>query len=530
MSLFRWGLLLVLVGILGMAVYQTILWSGAWGDPYESQVMALKDGDQEIAFIEPATSSDDWVRIVTALELLKIDWPSINPTLPALAVDLDGAFRRRTAEVPEIVLSFGTNPAQHLRLRWYKISGEHDAASWVRKLHQRGRPPLAILGGATSDRALRLANALNETYPTTDEPAPVFLITTATAENTAEDRPLIAQYPKRSFRFSFTNQRMVKALLKFVQQTPDLWPSREADPQAVAMRAVSWEDERYSLDLAELFEREFKNRFPHGKFRNEGSIQYSVGGFFHPAPSEQIMVSTIAQSFAPQTLLVLPTQAVRMRRFLINLRQRSPQDVRRLVILNGDAISFHNVYRDRDVMWNRHDLPFTLIFFQHRNPIERSAGFRWVKEDRFDPDAMPQLTTSGTHDILLYRDVFEAILYAAVDRAALLDEPRLVRERLEATRWHHPAPDPANPVAARVTNTHVHPFAVASERFFDAAGNRRSYTGEHIVMVKPNFPEDAVALTSQISIWASEPKKKGGAWQLVGAHETTYNQVRVEEP
>ena len=60
------------------------------------------------------------------------------------------------------------------------------------KLHARKRPPLAIIGGATSDRAVRLASALAALHPAPADPAPVFLITTATAEKTAENALLSA--------------------------------------------------------------------------------------------------------------------------------------------------------------------------------------------------------------------------------------------------------------------------------------------------------------------------------------------------
>ena len=60
---------------------------------------------------------------------------------------------------------------------------------------------------------------------------------------------------------------------------------------------------------------------------------------------------------------------------------RSLPDARNLVILNGDAIAFNAVYRDRDVVWNILDLPYSLVFFSHRNPIDRAAGFTWQKDE-----------------------------------------------------------------------------------------------------------------------------------------------------
>ncbi len=557
MRLFRYALMAILVVILGIAIYQTLLWLGAWGTTNESPVKSLEDDDQEIAFIEPATSTDDWGRLVTAVRLVQQDWQKINPALPELKVSLTDAFPGLTAAVPEVVLSTYSSPRQRLRLRWYKISGEHDAASWVRKLNARPRPPLAIIGGGTSDRAVRLARALNTMYPDPVRPSPVFIITTATAEKTAEDQPLIGEYPERSFRFSFTNQRMVEALLKFVQQTPDLWVHKTADPQVLAgsvasmvvlgdcwhewavlsalpdlqphtMHAVYWQDERYSKDLMDLFANEFKKRYQSGYFVDQGGILYSVGDFFHPAPLEQNAVGTfLAAPIAPHSFLVLPTQTVRMRRFLINLRQRSPLDARNLVILNGDAISFHSVFRDRDVVWNIFDLPYSLVFFSHRNPIDRAAGFSDIRDGRDEPGAaFPQRTPTGTHDILLYRDVLETILYAAFENGKLLGDSLAVRERLRDTCWYHPPIEKLNEDAARVGNTRVHQFEGTVRPFFSKKGDRKRDTGEHIVWVKPNFTEDRVDLTSKIGVWSMMPATKGDAWRLVESFNVEYNQNR----
>jgi hypothetical protein len=545
MRLFRNALVLVLIVIFGVAVYQSMLWLGVWGDLNESQVMALEGGDQEIVFLEPATSTDDWSRLVTALDQLAADWPKINPTLPALRISLDDAFPPLTADVPEIVLSRADAPKQKLRLRWYKISGEHDAASWISKLQARKRQPLAIIGGSTSDRAAKLAYTLKKYFgDDAAQASPVFLITTATSEKTAKLKSLINVYDQRSFRFSFTNQKMVESLLAFVQHRhyPDadrdwaqnLWVNKQPDPAVPAnavsatMHAVTWEDDRYSQDMNSLFEIEFKKKenFPKGEFIHEPTIPYSVGGFFHPAPQEQVVVGTFLARptpVTPHSFLVLPTTTVRMRRFLINLRQRSPLDARNLVVLNGDAISFHTVYRDREVMWNILDLPYSLVFFSHRNPIGHAAGFTWTKDD-----AHPERTTTGTHDILLYRDLFEAFLYAAYDEGKLLNDPLRIRERLQATCWVDPPPDRQKLESPRVRNPLVHTLE-APTRFFDADGNRQSHTGEHIVWVKPNFTEDRVDLISKISVWARLTGKNGDTWQLVEAANATYNQSRMED-
>ncbi len=551
MRLFRWILVVSLLALLGMAVYQTLLWRSF----VQTEVGLLDADDQEIALIEPATSIDDWGRIVSASMLIKKEWSKTNPQLPKLLVDDGDAFPSRSADVPEIRFAFESSPQQWLRLRWYKISAEHSVESWVEKLHARGRMPLAIIGGATSDRAVRLAKKLQETFPDPKLASPILLITTATAEKTSADgQLLITQYKERSFRYSFTNQRMVKALLRFVEQTPDLWVHRPVDPATLAnavasmagagefwhtwgvlranpelqpytMHLVSWEDERYSKDLTELFEREFKTRNLVSEVFNEGSIAHSVGGFFQPAPLEQNAVDTFLgpRVITPHSLLVLPTQMVRMRRFLINLRQRSPSTARNLVILNGDSISFNSVYRDRDVVWNILDLPYSLVFFTHRDPIAEAAGFPRKKDADANAGATERTTTS-TSDVLLFRDILESVLYAALDNGGLLDDAKKMRERMRGTCWYRPK-DSAE--AARVTNSRIQAMNDRHRLLFDADGDRETYTGEHIVWVKPIYHQDRVDGTSRISIWNRVRDVDRGAWEREEEFEATYNVQRL---
>ena len=530
MRFFRWLLGAILVVVLIAASFQTLQYFGVWGNLTESQVRSLDEGDQEIALIEPATSTDDWARLYTAIKLLETDWLLLNPALPRLHV-ADDAFPALTSDVPEITLWLGPAPNGRLRLRWYKITGEHSSDSWVGKLQKRGRPPLAIIGGATSDRAVKLGRALQAAYPDPAQPSPVFLITTATADRTGKDEPLVELYAKRTFRYSFTNHAMVEALLRFVKQNPNVWTRQPAEPDKAGhtMHTVVWQDERYSQDLAELFRAEFRKFYPEGRHFEVGRIRYSVGDFFHPSPLEQAAVDTFLADhapIAPHSLLVLPTQTTCMRRFLMNLRQRDPQDTRNLVILNGDALSFNSVYRDRDVVWNILDLPFSVVFFCHRNPIERAAGFTWIKEDAVEgKPSYTQKSTTGTNDVLLYTDLVASLLYAAHDDGRLTTDFTALPEKLRATTWQEPLPGTKD--AAVVRQPRPHADQVGKRPFFDEHGNRSPFTGEHIVWVKPNFADDRVEQTSTISVWTVRPNEMAGAWQLVEApHNVAYNQNR----
>src|SRR5438034_6312510 len=165
-SVLGWLLAGAVLTTLVTALYLTSRGLGLWEGTATPRVKGLDGDDQEIAWIEPATSTDDWSQFVSGLTRLQADWPKIRGPLGELRVDLGqdpgGAFPRFTADVAEIALYFAETPSRKLWVRWYKISGDNPAATWVSKLRERARPPLAIVGGATSDRAFRLARALVE--------------------------------------------------------------------------------------------------------------------------------------------------------------------------------------------------------------------------------------------------------------------------------------------------------------------------------------------------------------------------------
>ena len=146
------------------------------------------------------------------------------------------------------------------------------------------------------------------------------------------------------------------------------------------------------------------------------------------------------------------------------------------------------------------------------------------------PKRAGKITTTGTNDILLYRDVFEAFLYAASDNGTLLSDPVRVRDRLKATCWYQPPPERQGQESARVCHPLVHSLDAAPQRFFDAAGDRQSQTGEHIVWLKPFYTDQGVDLKSMISVWAVRPGAGGSHWELAEAFPAFYNQSRLEGP
>ena len=105
---YRWVVFLLLFAGVGLAAYFAAGTLGIWNAPGQAQVRPVPPGDQEIAWIAPATSGDAWERLVAALKLLQQDWPKLHGGAALdLDLDLDKAFLDLTAEVPEIGLQIG---------------------------------------------------------------------------------------------------------------------------------------------------------------------------------------------------------------------------------------------------------------------------------------------------------------------------------------------------------------------------------------------------------------------------------------
>src|SRR5205823_6219077 len=136
-------------------------------------------------------------------------------------------------------------------------------------------------------------------------------------------------------------------------------------------------------------------------------------------------------------------------------------------------------YRDRNVAWQVQDLPFEVVFFCHRNPVEVSAGF--PRED----DAGGAGAT-GTEDLLLYRDIVEALAGAAYRGDVPPADGDALAARLREVRWNR----------GRLA------FGDDGVPLFDAGGNRRGDTGEHIVWLRPAVVEARqVRPRATIEVW-----------------------------
>jgi hypothetical protein len=352
---------------------------------------------------------------------------------------------------------------------------------------------LAVIGGGSSDRARALALALRESGQRTGGEPPLLLITTATVDevtlpdSNGEVVPFHSVHADRTFRFCFTNRQMAEAVTDF------LWTQDELRPDADAAYVVSWEDDPYSVDLAERFRRVAWQR--REVARDAGSaaapfwsirVPHSVGPFSQPNRKEAEAARKLMDELSqhPQQRrpwLVLPATAQPARRFLRALMALAPAEAARFVVTSGDSIDFNTLYRDRTLTWPIQELPFALVLFFHRNPVD--AGW-------FQPGA-----PTSTEDVLLYGDIVTAAAGAAFDGADLVNRPGRLAERLHK--------DPAGR--------------------FDADGNRPSGLGEFVVCLLPVRDRDRLKPQARLQVWRTGPGQPA-RWALVRELSLDYTQ------
>jgi hypothetical protein len=540
--------------------------------------LPVLDEEREIVWLYPATNATSWERFVAAVRRTA---ERLQRDRPGLQGDYNAAFPQQTTAVPEVALSWNGSGPRFI-FRWYKLTSDWKTADWVEALLKRQPPPLAIIGGSSSDSARELAMHLQrhaEELPAPDRP--LLLLTTATADRVApytegeppppqsgrmtsrtsdEDRlagvKLTQLYPGRTFRFCFTNKQMATAVSNFIWSRDDLRPTR--DPVYMAM----WNDDSYSRDLIDGFwgalrqemARDLANQwvwifdqmllnFPLGvsggilpeqrlqmdptdplsasTFRLDPPptphlIDSSVGSFDTPNPYEAKVAGEMLDHWLDnwqiRPLLIVAGQSQPSRRFLRGLIRGVPSLSKRveIVVATGDAISFNTVYRDRQVAWNIQDLPFPLVFFCHRNPVDEDAGFRAGSDgpNRTGEEERNSTAETGTEDMLLFGDIVEALLQtvAPVDGAPCANAAELA-ERLAEARLED----------ERIVS------GPAGIPLFNREGQRQSGTGEHVVCLKPMWNEnkDRLLPRATIEVWAWRRRdwdrgERGQHWQRCG--------------
>jgi hypothetical protein len=473
-------------------------------------------GDQEVVWLNAATNAS-WERFVAAVQRLKSDRPDLALEILTSA----NPFPDQTTMVPELAVR-ARGSAGTLWFRWYKLTGDLGAREWVSALAARQPAPLAIIGGGSSDRARDLAREL-EAQQARFASAPLLLITSATAVHVGSEQELLMGiYPGRSFRFCFTDRQMAQAVADFI------WSQDDLRPDSAPFYMAQWTDDPYSADLfdqfhevlgpegfARLFERALARMARdwgwlagrtavggvppgldfEGLRQSEAEppapspflstlIPYSVGPFNEANPYEVLAAQRIVSELDQhpgqhRPLLVLPAWPQPARRFLRALLRTAPVDAGRFVVATGDAVDFNTVYRDRDLLWPIQDLPLRLVFFCHRNPADAQA---------FDPHAEAGEpgpggpTATGSHDLLLYRDIVEATMESAYAGGNLCESANALLMALQGQRQDR----------------------------FDANGDQRSGTGEYVVCLRPMIQDERVLAEAKLSVWNWQTGAGGG--------------------
>jgi hypothetical protein len=542
------------------------------------QPLALAPNEHEVVWLSPATSVSGWERFVAAV---RRSTHRMKADMPDLEGQFDLAYPPRSTDVPEVALTW-KNSSQRLVFRWYKVTSFWKSADWVQALLTHRRPPLAIIGGSNSESAWTLAQELKEaarkhspTLPASQLPA--LLLTTATADRVSPSDAFGGQIPdeqrirlteiyhERTFRFCFTNRQMAFAVTRFISSQPDL----RTDNGPVYF--VQWDDDSYSYDLnqslmhALIVESAQQSAMewawvtgcvqagnppgllagcaPPSRFRWTNPylshVFSSVGSFQQPNRHEADSADDLSKELLRhpeqrRPLLLVTGQAQPCRRFLKALYQLNPERTRRLVVGTGDALSFNNIYRDRRTFWPIQDLPMSLVFFCHCNPIDTHAGFQPSPEGFLKPaepagdpgasraDAGDELPSStGTEDILLNADIVETAARAfAHDGQPCQDTDELI-SRLRRVR---------------VDDVGIH-LDGDGEPFFAPSGNRRSATGEHVVWLQPSIKDGRVLPEARLEVWRWQPSGRGSVrpgseavmgWKLCDALLANYDPLTGE--
>lgn len=511
-------LIALLVGLL-LGGYLTLRGLGLFGPPVGARAKSVPEGDQEIAWINPATSGSTWERFVAGIRNLRQDYPG-------LVVEDANAFPEQTTAVPEVALRIEGCP-HRLWIRWYKLTSEAGKEQWVEELSRRSPAPLALVGGGSSDRARDLAQVLAAQKEWRGKP-PLFLLMTATADELfvgeQKNQPvaLMKIYPERTFRFCFTNRQMADAVRDLVWTHPFLRPVGSPAPGLPGLatiggdfwaglglfaaeaalrpnvRVVEWEDDPYSLDLSNQFRNVLQDHDDQAT-TTISRVAYSVGDYYLPNRPEAEEIAEYAEELADaghrRQVLVIPAVEKPARRILRGLSAAAPKEVRNVVAVTGDSISFNVVYRDREIAWNIQDMPVPLVFFCHQNPAA------WREEKPVPDERLNTRFPNATDDELLNADIIRVLLDAAFVRPEsgppqLLTDPDALAQRLHDRQ-------PA---------------------FFDADGNRKGGSGEYVVCLRPHFDRARVLPHATLEVWSRSPHTEGGRWRLVRQMQVEYGE------
>ncbi len=465
----------------------------------------LPAGDREIAWLHNPTSFEAWENFVWGAKRAEMSGDG-GPA--GLEVDDSHAFPDKTTAVPEVIIR-RRGHAGAIRVRWYKVTDATTQEDWVKALARNNPPPLAIMGGWSSDRARILADAMHDATWVAEHP--LLFLTTATADKVDPDDdddgaqgiagPNLISVYDRSFRFCFTNRQMADSVTDFVLSDPTLrpgpivWPGIRGvcasaagswvglttlvansfppvDP--IPAYAIEWRDDPYSTDLSFKFRESLQKQagvaadLPQLAVTTQ-SVPFSTGRLNRPNPAEAQVAEHILANLPPpgmRSILIIPTVSAPARRTLRALSQGDVGIGRQLVAVTGDGMGVNTFFRDREFAWPTRSIAIPLVLFTHADPF----GWDMPGEGATPPQGYellpptPGSVRSSTEDIRLYTRLTRVVASAGFPdgESVLTTGPDTMAERLRTLR-------PA---------------------FFDTSGDRLSGSGEHVVVLRPSFASD----------------------------------------
>jgi hypothetical protein len=318
-------------------------------------------------------------------------------------------------------------------------------------------------------------------------------------------------YTDRTFRFCFTNRQMAEAICDFIREQMSQDSSLQVTSSRISL--LAWQDDPYSGDLAQQFGDNW--RIPTTTTPNPTvwfhRIAHSVGSLNHPNRLEAQAISELVKDSAAATvrgreLLVIPGAVAPVRRILRGLLRVDPNERFLWIVTAGDAIDWNTIYRDRHLAWSIEDVPFPLILFMHRNPVERQLS----KGRGFEPEGSGKgASPTGTDDMLLYRDIGQALVRSCFQERELLGDPDELLHRLREERDDQ------------------------GYSIFDALGNRSGKGGEFITVLRPLFEGLQLLPRSQIEVYNRDPttqqwKKIESLTAEYGSADRTANPTRSQ--
>jgi len=439
-------------------------------------------GTHEIAWLAPSNSSVTWQRFVEAVLFF-----SHSNCGQDISIDSRGAFPSNPRTIPAIKFTW---KSRSLIWSWYRTDDEYEI---VGKLITRFPQPIAIIGGASTESAIKLATAITKDGSPNVTDRPVMILTTATANHLRGNERnfygrenLMTLHKGLSFRFGFSNYQMATLILDFLKEQ-NTWSGPLPAPWI-----MRWVDDPYATDLEEAIDSAWrslpeKDKIQKG-FSQIISIKSSVGGLQRPNSDELLAASNFASraivnSNTEGNWLALCGQLFPSRRLLKTLAQFTDSRLKGYTIISGDTLGFNTVYRDWEELWPVKDLPFSVVFFCHQNPVSSEYGFNP------NPPAEKKNLASGTDDLLLNRDLIQA-LTEAWRNIGEADNSATLASVIRNIKYSHDGPRFA-------------PLEADFSFLFDNDGNRNSGSGEHIVTLSPSrLPRD-MKKEGTVEVWSA---------------------------